>query len=294
MKRTSLGDRFTIKQGFDKAKKYQWNEQVGAKTTIQRALEAVSFFSPGMPIVDITAKEVIKYRKFLAKELNNSPATINAKVSTIKVMREMAVIHGEVKILPEMPKNLPVDNHKDIIWEDLELGAVCDDLMQRNREEIARFLVFLCEMGCRPVEMRRQTASDYDFDEKTVTFFKRAHDNKTSNRTLPLTPVAFDIAKRQVKNIHHLWTETQVWTTPERELNYQVTKSLNRCGIEKSFVIKATRHTCGTKLGRRGCTSLEIAAWLGHSSEQMCQRYVHMPHDQHAKAFNALTRLRAA
>tara|TARA_R100000781_G_scaffold105085_1_gene68894 strand:- start:7939 stop:8805 length:867 start_codon:yes stop_codon:yes gene_type:complete len=281
---------YTLKQAFNKAVSTQWKSQQAAHTTIQRATGLIEFLGPGMPIVEANAKEVMKFREYCSEVLGNSNATINAKISTLKTMRQMAVLFGDVEHLPEMPRNLTLDNHKNIVWEDPEIDAVCEDLIRRGRSDIARFFVFLIEMGCRPIEMRRQTREDYDFKNKTVTFFKRAHDNKTANRVLPLTPLAFDIAKLQVPKLNSI----KVWKIDKNELYFQVKKSLERCGIHKTFIIKATRHTCATRLGRRGCSSLEIAAWLGHSSEQMCQRYVHMPHDQHAKAFDALTKLREA
>ena len=139
-------------------------------------------------------------------------------------------------------------------------------------------------MGCRPVEMRRQVKSDYDLKKGLVTFFKENNDNKTGNRTLPLTPKAIKVAVEQILNMKG----ELVWPLSDRELHHAVRRALDECGISKTFIIKATRHTCATNLGLKGCNNIEIAAWLGHSNPQMCNRYVHMDGSEHANAYNAL------
>jgi len=275
---------YTIKQAFKDAWKYQWEPQAGNKTTRTYALQAVEYFGPDTPVEDIDAARLIDYRGYLAKYKDNLPATINHKISKLRVFQEMALVHGKVRNLPQFPKNLPLKNRKEVIWEQIEVRLCCEYLRKINRSDAARQLVFLCEMGCRPVEMRRQIRADYDLLEGLVRFFKENNDNKTGNRTLPLTPKALKVAEDQISEMKG----EIVWPLSDRELHHLVRRALDECGIKKSFIIKSTRHTCATALGMKGCTNLEIASWLGHSSPQMCNRYVHMHKEVHANAYNAL------
>ncbi|MAI81315.1 MAG: hypothetical protein CMQ74_00700 [Gammaproteobacteria bacterium] len=289
---------YTIKQAFKDAWKYQWEPQSGNRTTRIYALEAVNYFGPNTPVEDIDAGRFMDYRFYLEQEKDNLPATINNKTSKLKVFQEMAIVHGRVKNLPLFPRNLPLRNKKNIIWEQNEIDLCTEYLRRINRKDAARQLIFLCEMGCRPIEMRRQTKADYNLKKGLVTFFKENNDNKTGNRTLPLTPKAAVAAAEQILSMKRpeddenefsldQWTE-KVWPLSDSELHHVVRRALEACSIPKSFIIKATRHTCGTALGRKGCTELEIANWLGHSSPQSCRRYVHMDGKVHTNAYNAL------
>ena len=275
---------YTIKQAFKDAWLHQWRDQSGAKTTRTYALEAVNYFGPDTPVEDIDAGRFMDYRVFLAEYRDNLPATINNKTSKLRVFQEMALVHGRVRNLPQFPKNLKLKNRKEVIWEQREIDLCTEYLRRINRKDVARQLIFLCEMGCRPVEMRRQTKSDYDLKKGLVTFFKENNDNKTGNRTLPLTPKAIKVAVEQILNMKG----ELVWPLSDRELHHAVRRALDECGISKTFIIKATRHTCATNLGLKGCNNIEIAAWLGHSNPQMCNRYVHMDGSEHANAYNAL------
>jgi len=275
---------YTIKQAFKDAWKFQWEPQAGNKTTRTYALEAVNYFGPDTPVEDIDAGRFMDYRVYLAEYKDNLPATINNKTSKLRVFQEMALVHGRVRSLPQFPKNLKLKNRKEVIWEQREIDLCVEYLRKINRKDVARQLIFLCEMGCRPVEMRRQVKSDYDLKKGLVTFFKENNDNKTGNRTLPLPPKAIKVAVEQILNMKGKF----VWPLSDRELHHAVRRALDECGISKTFIIKATRHTCATNLGLKGCNNIEIAAWLGHSNPQMCNRYVHMDGSEHANAYNAL------
>ena len=247
---------YTIKQAFKDAWKFQWEPQAGNKTTRTYALEAVNYFGADTPVEDIDAGRFMDYRVYLAEYKDNLPATINNKTSKLRVFQEMALVHGRVRSLPQFPKNLKLKNRKEVIWEQREINLCVEYLRRINRKDVARQLIFLCEMGCRPVEMRRQVKSDYDLKKGLVTFFKENNDNKTGNRTLPLTPKAIKVAVEQILNMKG----ELVWPLADRELHHAVRRALDECGISKTFIIKATRHTCATNLGLKGCNNIEISA----------------------------------
>ena len=281
---------YTIKNAFDDAVKHQWANTPGEKAAILYALQAVDFFEPNTPMADIDAGAVLDFKLHLKEERNNKPQTINAKYSKIRVMQQMAIQFGRVRNLPVLPKNLKLNNHRDRYWLDWEIKKVCAYLEKIGRDDVIRYFIFLCEMGCRPIEMERNIVSEFDPIKKTITFFKEQNDNKNGNRTLPLTPLALQMIQEQVPGI----SKAKIWPQTTASMYFQLKKAAQHCDIKPIRVIKDTRHTCGTRLGMAGLSSLQIAAWLGHSSPAMCERYVHMPHDQHAECYEALTKLRVA
>ena len=278
-------DTYTLLDAFNHAMEYQWKPSGGGyRTNVIYAKEVVSWFGANTPVAHVYPRQVIQYRKYCEEKRGNEPSTINAKVSKLSVMREMALVHGGVNNLPSFPKSLKLKNHKDDFWPDKEILAIEEYLRRRNRKDCARMFVFLCEMGCRPIEMERQTKKDYDLQNKTVEFFKEIDDNKSVNRVLPLTPIAYKCVVEQILNVKGV----QVWPVTCDALRAQVQKAMDVLDIDRPAPIKLTRHTCGTRLGRNGLNSLEIANWLGHASEAMCKRYVHMDRQAHANAYNIL------
>jgi len=284
---------YTLKQGFNDAVKYVWSTCVpkGQETLSGRAMDVLDYFGPNTPITSINAAKVIEYRKYLIERKNNSNSTVNYKVSALRVMREQAIVHGGVESVPVLPKNLKINKKEIEVWEDEERSLIEKYLRKICRKDAVRHFEFLCEMGCRPIEMERTTKASYNLEANppTVTFFKANNDNKNGNRTLPLTPKAHKMLVEQILNMRQ--DQGQVWPLTCDALRFQIKKACRECEIEeKSSEIKITRHTCGSRLGNEGCTALEIANWLGHSSTQMCEKYVKMNSEKHTTAYRILSK----
>jgi len=280
---------YTLQQGFNDAVKYVWSNCEDEKTLTGRGKDVLNYFGPNADITSINAAKVIEYRKYLIERKNNSNSTANYKTSALRVMREMAIVHGGVESVPVLPKNLKINKKQIEVWEDEERNRVEEFLRRINRKDVVRHFEFLCEMGCRPIEMERTTKASYNLEANppTVTFFKANNDNKNGNRTLPLTPKAYKMLVEQILNMRQ--GQEKVWPSTCDALRFQIEKACRELKIEKSSVVKITRHTCGSRLGNQGCTALEIANWLGHSSTQMCEKYVKMNSEKHATAYRILS-----
>tara|TARA_R100000655_G_scaffold66280_1_gene104775 strand:- start:460 stop:1497 length:1038 start_codon:yes stop_codon:yes gene_type:complete len=281
---------YTLQQGFNDAVRYVWSDCEGEKTLKGRGKDVLNYFGPNTDITSINAAKLIQYRKYLKERKNNSNSTINYKTSALRVMREMAIVHGGVESVPVFPTNLKIDKKQIETWTEEERIRVEEYLRLINRKDVVRHFEFLCEMGCRPIEMERTTKSSYNLevDPPNVTFFKASNDNKNGNRTLPLTPKAYKMLVEQILNMRQ--GQENVWPLTCDALRHQIEKACRELKIEKSSVIKITRHTCGSRLGNEGATALEIANWLGHSSTQMCEKYVKMDSEKHATAYRILSK----
>ena len=291
MPRAGAEGLYVLQQGFNDADKYVWSDCEDRKTLTGRGKCVLNFFGPNTPITSINAAKVIEYRKYLKERKNNSNSTINYKTSALNVMREQAIVHGGVESVPVLPKNLKINKKQIEIWEDWERESMEEYLRKICRKDVVRHFEFLCEMGCRPIEMERTTKASYNLEVKppNVTFFKANNDNKNGNRTLPLTPKAYKMIVEQILNMRQ--GQEQVWPLTCDALRFQIQKACRECEIEgKSSEKKITRHTCGSRLGNEGATALEIANWLGHSSTQMCEKYVKMDSEKHATAYRILSK----
>jgi integrase/recombinase XerD len=275
---------FTLKDALELAKTKRWAGTVGERSSVMYAEEIAEFFGLYTPVNEVTASDVEKFIEKCQRK-SNRPATINNKISKLKVMRDMAVRFGGVLSLPPLQKGMKVQNIKDRIWYPEERKAVRDVLLRRNKKKEADALEFLLEVGCRFSELKRLKGKDINLRKGLVCFWKAAKDNKEGNRVVPLTPTAIEAVRPYMPSLPH----STIWNMDRMHMYHQVKEALDTCGIEMERPLHAARHTVGTTLGNNGCTTLEIKAWLGHSTTQTCERYIHMNTEKLNKCLEVLS-----
>lgn len=258
--------------------------KVSERTSLDYARQVINVLGHRTPVQEIQVKDVQRMIAHFQRN-GNQASTINAKISKLRLMREIAVIHGGVQSLPPIPRNLPVHNLQDRVWSDEEMRLVCHDLAMREKRQEAAMVVFLGEMGCRFSEAARLKGLDVNVERGTVRFFKPTKDNKEGNRVLRLTPRALEAVQPYLPPMPQM----RVWTLKYNQLEYQVDKALARCGIDMPRAIHALRHTVGSRLGNSGEPLLKIMAWLGHHETSTCERYVHMRTDHLDSCYEILS-----
>lgn len=256
---------------------------VGEHTSLIYAREVVSLLGRNTPVQEVTAADITKLVAHLQRK-GNRAQTINAKISKVRMIGEIAVRYGGVTSLPPFPKNQKVKNRQDRVWSPEEMRLVCQNLTLRGKHQEAAMVVFLGEMGCRFSEAARIKGEHVDLEHNTVRFFKAIKDNKEGNRVLKLTPRAREAIEPYMPPLSRM----RVWTIKYKQLDHQVKKALEQCDIEMNRALHALRHTVGSRLGNAGRTTLEIGAWLGHRNASTCERYVHMKSEQLDRCYEVL------
>ena len=258
---------------------------VSKKTSLIYARQVVEVLGRNTPVQDVSLLDAQQMMKHFERQ-GNQPSTINAKLSKLRLMRRIAVVHGGVKSLPPVPKNMPLYNIRDRVWSDEELNAVCQYLVRINKLQEAAMVVFLREMGCRFSEAARLKGMDVDLKRGTVRFFKVRKDNKENNRVIRLTPRALEVMTPYLPPMPNM----RIWTLSCEQLRYQVKKALAVCGIDLPRPTHSLRHSVGSELGNNGLTLLEIQAWLGHGDSKSCERYIHMQTERLDRCYEVLKR----
>ena len=263
---------FTLRHALRKAIDDEWDgSKPDHRTAVTMARQVLEFFGPDKPVVDITYKDAERLIAWgLAR--NNQPSTINNRLSRLRKLQEMALKYGGVTNVPRLPKNLKLSNIQLQTFEGDQIQRVACCLDKQGKQQEARLFVFLSEMGCRYSEAMRLTGSNVDVFHGTVTFFKPEQDNKNGNRLLKLTPLALEIIKQQLPAL----PSQKLWTLRYDPFYKSVVAALDELGIDMPRPIHTARHTCGSKLGRAGLNDYMIRDWLGHSSTQTTNRYVHL------------------
>jgi integrase len=262
---------YTLQDALRDAETKVWRGTPYERSALLYARQVLVFFGPGMEVSAIGGREVNAFRDAMAAK-GNASSTINKKVSTLRVMREMAIAQG-IDTLPQLPKGLKVSNQKDRIYTPQEIEAIASLLLAWGKRQEADLFIFLTEMGPRFSEATRLRGRHLDLQRGTVTFYKDTQDNKQGNRTLGLTVRARAAIEPYAPPLPHL----PVWSISYAAMRYVMDKALTTLGLaNEQLSIHTARHTCGSRLAVAGRSLLEIKTWLGHRSTAACERYLHL------------------
>jgi integrase len=262
---------YTLQDALRDAETKVWRGTPYERSALLYARQVLAFFGPGMEVSAIGGREVNAFRDAMAAK-GNASSTINKKVSTLRVMREMAIAQG-IDTLPQLPKGLKVSNQKDRIYTPQEVEAIASLLLAWGKRQEADLFIFLTEMGPRFSEAARLRGRHLDQQRGTVTFYKDTQDNKQGNRTLGLTVRARAAIEPYAPPLPHL----PVWSISYAAMRYAMDKALATLGLaDEQLSIHTARHTCGSRLAVAGRSLLEIKTWLGHRSTAACERYLHL------------------
>ena len=280
----SNGGGYLLLDALRDAAEHIWKGQTGEDTALTYARQVVDYLGPSTAVEDVSYEDAEGMIRHFQKQ-GNQPQTINAKLSKLRIMRDMGVRFGGVKLLPPVPKNLPLNNRQTHVWEPQEIKVVVADLWARGKHEHAQLFLFLCEMGLRFSEAARLKGSHVDLKRGVIEVFKAKADNKSAHRFLRLTPSAWECIQPNVPAI----PAHRVWKTTYGQLDFQIRTTMARLGIEKPRPLHTARHTCGSNLGRAGQSNFEIGSWLGHANSSTTDRYVHMNSAAQQGCFDALS-----
>ena len=263
---------FTLHQALRKAIETEWDgSKPDHRSAVSMAEQILEFFGPSTAVVDITYQDAERLIAW-GKARNNQPSTINNRLTRLRKLQEMALKFGGATNVPRLPKNLKLKNIQLQTYDPDQIKRVAACMYGRGKHDEARLFVFMTEMGCRFSEAMRLKGKDIDLERSTVTFFKAVQDNKNGNRLLRLTPRALEMVQQQMPPL----PSQKLWLLKYDTFYKLVVASLEEMNISMPRPIHTARHTCGSKLGRAGLGDFEIRDWLGHSSTQTTNRYVHL------------------
>ena len=265
---------FTLRKAYELALQERWGGRPAERTCAGYALDVVQFFGAGMLLENINAMQVAAYRND-CKRRGNKAATINYKTSMLSTMRAVAAEFEMVTALPPMPRSLPISNQRDRVFSDEEVDAFYGWFSHVGHQLMADYFLFMVETGCRFSDGTRVIGRQLHLDEKNpaeswITF----QVTKTGKpRTVPLT----DLAIAAVKNHVPKRGTDLVWPVNYKQMNHQFNRGKAYLGIDDpQLTIHCARHTCASRMARRGVNLPQIMAWGGWTSLRSVQRYAHV------------------
>jgi integrase len=205
-----------------------------------------------------------------------APATVNRRLSVLSVTLREAHREGDLPAMVAFPEKLAEKNIRERYMSDAEeararefLGkCVAIERIQGGDEwqYMAALFGFLLDTGCRLGEALEHLTRER-CDGIAVRF--PAGVTKTAPaRSVPLTPRARECAEVLLANPLH-GTRSDDWAGHRWGLVRVA------CGF-LDLNLHILRHTCASRLLRRGVALYTVSKWLGHSSIRTTQRYAHL------------------
>lgn len=149
--------------------------------------------------------------------------------------------------------------------------------MWKNKEHILNFFMFLIESGVRVSEGLGIKYQDYNETFLTINGTK----SNNAIRSVPLTPRARTILKTfehsTIKPDDNIFEIVGAYAM----LQYEWKHMRESIGLEKDrdFTIHMLRHTCATRMIKKGVHLGVIQKWLGHANISMTMKYSHLETD---------------
>jgi integrase len=279
---SNTGHSFTLSQARALSLQCRWKGMACERTAGMYSRDVVDFFGPDFELSEVRAPGVERFRQAMSAK-GNQPATINKKVSALKAMQSDALLYGHIEEKPSLPQQLKVKNTKDRVLSDDEVKGFCDFFLAIGQPEAADLFVFLLESCCRWSEAAAMKGDDVDLEGGRVTFSRTKADRP---RTVPLTKRAKDALAGHVPAV----PGHSVWSYPYRRYKdlFDQAKSFLGLAGDEELGIHTTRHTCASKLARRGVSLAQIMAFGGWTSLASVQRYLHVNTQALSECIDAL------
>lgn len=248
----------------------KWSDKKSGDKLAQNGTMFVKWVGPNQPIRGITSAMLYEYVAYL-RSTGNSNATVNRKLSAVKVMLRWAERNNIINKVPyvEKFKEKSAEASSDFFdfGEEDEVVAL---LHHRGYHRIAHLFLFVLDTGCRIQEALNLHYTEVARDRITL--------NRTKSggwRVIPMTTRA----QLMIRNCQAVTGDQD---KPFGDITYRyaldnligVYQALGGryANIDKPFHI--LRHSCASRLALRGVDAKRIMDWMGHSNISVTQRYM--------------------
>ena len=269
----------TLKEAYDSAIRshYAHKKSKGTVRANYATLERLIGGSTSLAAIDEDTMD--KLVETLTAE-GLAPGTINRKLALLSKLLRLNERH--LSRLPKIPLQEEYEGRIRYLTDEEELvilKAIAhrkDDPMWQLME---RLVIVLLDTGMRLGEALALRWDSIDHENQTVHIWVSKGDKP---RTIPLTKRAYSALRSQLGVVFEAFTKDRVehrWKTIRKEL---------RLEHDEGFVIHCLRHTCCTRLIKRGMNLHKVQLWMGHKDLKTTLRYVHLDTEDLRECRNVL------
>lgn len=137
-----------------------WTTGGGKGAALRNASAALDFFGQNTATSAVTASRVLEWVEELEDEEGNSGATVNRKLSALRVMLSQAVDYGGLADLPRI-KRRKEREHRIRWFSDAEEKTMLEAARRLDYPELCDFIAIGIDTGFRCAELLGLTLGDY-------------------------------------------------------------------------------------------------------------------------------------
>lgn len=260
----------TLSKAADECYLMFWKGSKSDEKMVQYIKLLVSHFGTRFPINSFTNEVVGSYILDL-KELGNSNATINRKLSCLSKILKYAHELGKLDKLPKIHKQKEGKNR--IRWLTKgEEQSILDLLIDWGKYDIHDAVVVSLDTGVRHGELGRIQAKDIVPDGLYIGLTKNGEP-----RLVPLTKRARKVLEDRINLIRANQSNDQsLFPTFTRDWHRSTWERV-RNHLELDDVVWHTfRHTTCSRLVQGGVPLTHVKEWMGHKTITTTMRYAHL------------------
>lgn len=251
----------------------RWAGSKNERSVVCILAEIGDWFGRDTDPAEITADRVDQFVLDMRSRRNNSNATINRKLSVLRMLLEHARNREWIDRVPEIPTLREAD--EEVRYLTVEDEARVLEHLHHNDPDLWRIAVFMVDTGARAGEAARLRWEHVDLDRGSVSFTRTKSGRP---RSVPLTRRAADVLRGarpedRIRNptVFPGWLDRRGCVTP---LSARWRAAAAAVGLDRR--LHDLRHTFASRLAQRGAGIQAIQQLLGHSSIQTTMRYAHL------------------
>lgn len=277
MKTLTQPSPLTLAQALDHTLRTRWVGKPRESCETRSIKSAEKFFGITKPLQDLTQGDIENYVRYLKAELNNSPSTINSKLSTLSVTlnhhRELGSINNTLVI-----RKLKHANNARMRFFSEQMLREIEQVCSPSFRD---FFVWSVETGMRPSESRSIHRSDTREMQEIGWIADLRKTKNGDQRSIPLTAKALAALRNR--------TGAYPWSAfDEQTIRKEWDVVRQALGLGADWVFYLCRHTCATRLISKGINIKVVQNWMGHKDINMTLRYAKLVPSDLATARNAL------
>lgn len=240
---------------------------------------------------EITAKDIIPWQnQMLAyrdeKKKPYSQTYLKTIHNQLSAIFNHAVRYYELRYNPAARVgNMGSEEHKEMLfWTKEEYRKFADEMMDKPLSFYAFELLYWC--GIREGELLALTASDFDFENETVSINKSyqrlkgkdvitSPKTKKSNRVIKMPGFLSEEIKECLSMIYGLKKNDRIFNITKSYLHHEMDRGAKAAGV-KRIRIHDLRHSHISLLIDMGFSAVAIADRVGHESIDITYKYAHL------------------
>ena len=262
-----------VKTAIDKVNEIEWSKQKNGKLSMRNARVFGKFYGFQNFLNDLATDDVREFKNHCRTKLSYKNGTINRKLASLSKLCTWArgvkgfQFKWGITLIEYDKEN---NQRKFTVSKELE-EKILSTARSTYRDDEADLWECLIHTGCRVSELLNLTWEDVQDD------FIYCRDTKTADdRYVPIfNEVKTILAKRRNFKLDRpfplsIHAVEHSWGMIRKKLGLQ---------DEKDFVMHSLRHTCITRLLKKGIGIEVVQKIVGHKEIRMTQRYNHPSKD---------------